>query len=239
VLRDRVVVLNGPLRISQQYSEWLAPGDWRRAHTIRETALAGDSDTGRCGRSWYQRRIEPERTPPHTALPRSPGPVPGWGSALLLTKLATLMAKSHLLERFPIVRRTAVVELLPTGEADDPYSMDLWTRVLADWDAGVAAKDVAAKFRVSRSWVNRLVQRRESGEVTARKYTVSRSRPWRDRKIACARWSRRSPITPWPSCGTPCTARPAYRRCGGRWIGSTSRLKNGTRGRTAPGRRRR
>jgi hypothetical protein len=40
-----------------------------------------------------------------------------------------------------------------------PYSMDLHTRVLADCDAGVAAKEVAAKFRVSRSWVNRLVQR--------------------------------------------------------------------------------
>jgi len=41
-----------------------------------------------------------------------------------------------------------------------PYSMDLRTRVLADYDAGVAPKDVAAKFRVSRSWVNRIVQRR-------------------------------------------------------------------------------
>ena len=40
-----------------------------------------------------------------------------------------------------------------------PYSMDLRTRVLADCDAGVAAKEVAAKFRVSRSWVNRLLQR--------------------------------------------------------------------------------
>jgi len=40
-----------------------------------------------------------------------------------------------------------------------PYSMDLRTRVLEDCDAGVAAKEVAAKFRVSRSWVNRLLQR--------------------------------------------------------------------------------
>lgn len=36
-----------------------------------------------------------------------------------------------------------------------PYSMDLRTRVLADCDGGLAAKEVAAKFRVSRSWVNR------------------------------------------------------------------------------------
>jgi transposase len=54
-----------------------------------------------------------------------------------------------------------------------PYSMDLRTRVLADSDAGLAAKDVAAKFRVSRSWVNRLVQRRrETGAVEPRPQTV-------------------------------------------------------------------
>ena len=50
-----------------------------------------------------------------------------------------------------------------------PYSMDLRTRVLTDCEAGLAAKDVAAKFRVSRSRVNRLVQRRrETGEVGPR-----------------------------------------------------------------------
>jgi transposase len=54
-----------------------------------------------------------------------------------------------------------------------PYSMDLRTRVLADWDAGVAAKELASTFRVSRSWVNRLVQRRrETGEVTPRPQRV-------------------------------------------------------------------
>jgi len=45
--------------------------------------------------------------------------------------------------------------------------------VLADCDAGLAAKEVAAKFRVSRSWVNRIVQRRrETGEVAPRQQTV-------------------------------------------------------------------
>jgi transposase len=54
-----------------------------------------------------------------------------------------------------------------------PYSMDLRTRVLADCDAGMAPKDVAAKFRVSRSWVNRIVQRRrETGEIAPRPQTV-------------------------------------------------------------------
>jgi transposase len=51
--------------------------------------------------------------------------------------------------------------------------MDLRTRVLEDYDTGLAAKDVAAKFRVSRSWVNRVVQRRrETGEVTPRHQKV-------------------------------------------------------------------
>ena len=54
-----------------------------------------------------------------------------------------------------------------------PYSMDLRTRVLEDSDAGLAAKDVAVKFRVSRSWVNRVVQRRrETGEVAPRQQKV-------------------------------------------------------------------
>ena len=54
-----------------------------------------------------------------------------------------------------------------------PYSMDLRARVLAEVDAGLAPKDVAIKFRVSRSWVNRLVQRRrETGAVGPRPQTV-------------------------------------------------------------------
>ena len=54
-----------------------------------------------------------------------------------------------------------------------PYSMDLRTRVLEDREAGLGSKEVAAKFRVSRSWVNRLTQRqRETGEVSPRPQTV-------------------------------------------------------------------
>ena len=61
-----------------------------------------------------------------------------------------------------------------------PYSMDLRTRVMADCDAGLTPKDVAVKFRVSRSWVNRLVQRRrETGEVRPRPQKVFK-------KQACA-----------------------------------------------------
>jgi transposase len=57
------------------------------------------------------------------------------------------------------------------------YSMDLRTRVLMDWDAGMKADEVAAKYRVSRAWVHRLVQRRrESGEVGPRRQTKFRAR---------------------------------------------------------------
>jgi transposase len=57
------------------------------------------------------------------------------------------------------------------------YSMDLRTRVLADWDAGLKAEEVAAKYRVSRAWVHRLVQRRrETGEIGPRRQTKFRAR---------------------------------------------------------------
>ena len=49
------------------------------------------------------------------------------------------------------------------------YSMDLRERVLLDSDAGMKAANVAAKYRVSGSWVRLLKQRRrETGEVAPR-----------------------------------------------------------------------
>ena len=53
-----------------------------------------------------------------------------------------------------------------------PYSMDLRTRVIRDWDAGMHADAVAAKYAVSRAWVHRLQQRRrETGSIAPRKQT--------------------------------------------------------------------
>ena len=47
--------------------------------------------------------------------------------------------------------------------------MDLRERALLDSDAGMKAADVAAKYRVSGSWVRLLKQRRrETGEVAPR-----------------------------------------------------------------------
>ena len=58
-----------------------------------------------------------------------------------------------------------------------PYSMDLRTRVLRDSDAGMSSKEVAAKYSVSRSWVDRIKQRRrERGEIAPRKQTKFRGR---------------------------------------------------------------
>ena len=64
-----------------------------------------------------------------------------------------------------------------------PYSMDLRTRVLRDSDAGMPSKDVAAKYAVSRAWVDRVKQRRrETGEITPRRQTKFRRAPWRRTK---------------------------------------------------------
>ena len=57
------------------------------------------------------------------------------------------------------------------------YSMDLRERVLTDCDAGMGAEEVAAKYRVSRAWVHRLLQRRrETGEIGPRQQTKFRAR---------------------------------------------------------------
>ncbi len=49
------------------------------------------------------------------------------------------------------------------------YSMDLRVRVLADCEAGLRTSEIAAKQRVSESWVRRFKQRRrETGEIAPR-----------------------------------------------------------------------
>ncbi len=53
-----------------------------------------------------------------------------------------------------------------------PYSMDLRTRVIRDWDAGMKADAIAEKYAVSRAWVHRLQQRRrETGSLAPRRQT--------------------------------------------------------------------
>lgn len=55
------------------------------------------------------------------------------------------------------------------------YSNDLRERILLDSESGLESDELAEKYRVSRSWVDRLKQRfRETGEYTARKATQTR-----------------------------------------------------------------
>jgi transposase len=57
------------------------------------------------------------------------------------------------------------------------YSMDLRTRVLRDADAGLSSKELAARYHVSRAWVDALKQRRrETGTIGPRPQTKFRTR---------------------------------------------------------------
>lgn len=59
------------------------------------------------------------------------------------------------------------------------YSADLRQRVLADCDAGMSTPEVAAKYRVSASWVRRLKQRRrETGLTTPRTQRYGPQAKW-------------------------------------------------------------
>jgi transposase len=57
------------------------------------------------------------------------------------------------------------------------YSMDLRTRVVQDSDAGLASKELAERYHVSRAWVDALKQRRrETGSIEPHQQTKFRGR---------------------------------------------------------------
>ena len=59
------------------------------------------------------------------------------------------------------------------------YSTDLRDRVLEDCDAGMRTRAVAAKYRVSESWVRRLKQtRRDTGRVAPAGHAGGRTPGW-------------------------------------------------------------
>jgi transposase len=63
--------------------------------------------------------------------------------------------------------------------------MDLRLRVMADCDAGLATKQVALKYSVSRAWVRRLKQhRRERGDIVPRHGGGSRGQKFDRQKLA-------------------------------------------------------
>ena len=67
------------------------------------------------------------------------------------------------------------------------YSIDLWERVLADVDGGMRTRAVAAKYRVSESWVRRLKQRRAATGETAARPPRNRRVSFRDRHAEALR----------------------------------------------------
>jgi len=74
------------------------------------------------------------------------------------------------------------------------YSSDLRQRVLADSDAGMSTEEVAAKYRVSASWVRRLKQRRrETGSAEPKPQRHGPSPSWAAHTEAIATAVRERP----------------------------------------------
>jgi len=122
-----------------------------------------------------------------------------------------------------------------------PYSMDLRQRVARAWDAGEDAETIAETYAVSRAWVHRLIQRRrETGSLAPRKQTV-----FKKPALAGQEDQLRALVTARPD-QTLAELRDALHTSASLssiWraldrLGITIK-KNGTRGRTAPARRRR
>ena len=63
------------------------------------------------------------------------------------------------------------------------YSMDLRARVLQDADAGLSSGELAARYHVSRAWVDALKQRRrETGTIAPRAQTKFGGACWPGRR---------------------------------------------------------
>jgi transposase len=74
------------------------------------------------------------------------------------------------------------------------YSQDLRERVLADCDAGMGTMEVAAKYRVSQSWVRRLKQRRRTtGSIFPKKQRYGRPARWLEHAESLAEIVRETP----------------------------------------------
>ena len=74
------------------------------------------------------------------------------------------------------------------------YSLDLRERVLADGDAGLSTDQVAAKYRVSSSWVRRLKQRRrETGSIAPKSQRHGAPPKWTEHAEPIAEAVRRTP----------------------------------------------
>ena len=119
--------------------------------------------------------------------------------------------------------------------------MDLRTRVLRDADAGLSSKELAARYHVSRAWVDALKQRRrETGAFTPRPQTK-----FRRRALAAADADRLAALVVAQPDATLAELREALRTTAGLttiWRAlkqrDFTRKKNGLRRRAAAARRR-
>ena len=77
----------------------------------------------------------------------------------------------------------------------DPYPVELRTRVLADFDAGLGTKATATKFKVSPAWVRRLVQQRRErgGDIAPRTGGGARASLTKIDRVALAEAVKRRP----------------------------------------------
>ena len=82
-----------------------------------------------------------------------------------------------------------------------PYPMDLRQRVLQDCDAGLPTEAVAAKYRVSDSWVRKLKRRRRLTGSPAPAAPGGRRPAGPPTPAASATPSPGSPTSPWRSSG--------------------------------------
>jgi transposase-like protein len=99
------------------------------------------------------------------------------------------------------------------------YSMDLRERVAAAYDDGEGSQaELAHRFRVSVSWIGKLLRRRrQTGSIAPKPHSGGRPPPSEARPpTGSVRRSRPIPTRPWRSCGAPSASRAASRPCTGR-----------------------
>jgi len=78
---------------------------------------------------------------------------------------------------FTCTQHAVMVPLTPGGAMAVAYSMDLRERVINDAEAGLSSKELAARYHVSRAWVDALKQpHRETNSIAPLKQTKFRRR---------------------------------------------------------------
>ena len=92
-----------------------------------------------------------------------------------------------------------------------PTSMDLRLRIVQAVEGGSSIRGAGRRFPSAPSAAIKLMQRVRATGSAAPERSGGHRRPLLDRtKPTCARWSRRRPISPWPSSRRRCSGAAAY-----------------------------